>query len=358
MKTAIIALTPNASRLAITISALMESDIYIKSENAADFTDYFPLDCPLKEKIGLIWEKYDEIIFIMATGIVVRTIAPYLRSKTIDPAVVCMDEKGHYIISLLSGHFGGANELAEKLAKICGGQPVVTTATDVNSLPAFDDIARRNNLFTENNENIVHISSALLKGKQVYLYSQLELIGELPENVLQVMMKDLPELPQGSPVVFISNLDASDDSGSLYSKILKRHKVFIIRPRNIVVGSGCQKDIDSKKYMKAIDEFLLSNCFSPLSVKCLGSASVKANEKCMLDFCRERKAEFKTFTKDEMKVVDSLFEQSEFVKNTVGVGNVADSCAALASGQMPIICKTDLVGITASMAITKEQLKI
>ena len=97
------------------------------------------------------FNKYQGHIFIMSSGIVVRMIAPLIKNKIKDPAVVVMDEKGRHAISLLSGHIGGANELAQKIGRLIGAEPVITTATDVNDLPAIDLWAQKKDLFIQLN---------------------------------------------------------------------------------------------------------------------------------------------------------------------------------------------------------------
>ena len=105
-----------------------------------------------------VWSKHDALVCVMATGIVVRHIAPLIRHKTVDPAVVVLDEKGGFVISLLSGHLGGANRLAQRIACITGGQAVITTASDVRGSPSIDLIAREAGLEVENNEMVARVS--------------------------------------------------------------------------------------------------------------------------------------------------------------------------------------------------------
>ena len=126
-----------------------------------------PVDESMKEWTKRRFEDSDAIVFIGACGIAVRSIAPFVKSKKIDPAVVVVDEQGKFAISLLSGHIGGANELAEEVAEIVHGQPVVTTATDLNGKFAVDVFAKKNNCFISDMELAKEISAALLAGKEV-----------------------------------------------------------------------------------------------------------------------------------------------------------------------------------------------
>lgn len=353
MKLAVLAMTPGGIALANRIARAADADIFLRMEGSAPLGTAFT--CPLFQKVKEIWEQYDGFLFIMATGLVVRTVAPLLRSKALDPAVVVMDEKGRFAISLLSGHLGGANALAERLAGITGAQPVITTATDCNNLPAFDEIARKNGCVLEHPENIKVVSGALLRGEPVFLNSQIEISG-LPEDlVVETTLLDLLELPERSPVVLITCLDDRAE-GSLYAKVLQRHCTLILRPRNLVLGSGCKKGISVEEYEEKVSDFLRRQGFSPWSLKAVASIDRKQEEPCLRGFAHQYGAAFQTFTPEAIHLVEHMFSQSDFVRRTVGVGNVADCCCALCAGEPPVVEKTDLGGITAALAITKERL--
>jgi cobalt-precorrin 5A hydrolase len=132
----------------------------------------------LKKKI----RQYTGHIFIMSTGIVVRVIAPLIRHKTEDPAVVVVDDRGMHAISLLSGHLGGANELAQKIAGIIGAKPVITTATDVNLVPAIDVLAKEKSLFIENPEAIKTVNMALLRGDKIHVHDPFSFLANCLPN--------------------------------------------------------------------------------------------------------------------------------------------------------------------------------
>ncbi len=170
MKIAIYALTKEGSKTAANLANKLEnSDLFIL-EKYSDNTNYSFKSFPTGGLGNIIedkWDKYDAHIFVMATGIVVRKIAPFLKNKTIDPAVLVLDEKGDFIISLVSGHIGGGNRLTAKVANLLGGQAVITTATDVQGLNAFDEMASINNWKVQNSENIKYLNSMLLDGKKI-----------------------------------------------------------------------------------------------------------------------------------------------------------------------------------------------
>lgn len=157
MNTAYFYLTDEGGKLAHKLAAAHPGDIYNK-EN-------------FKENLRAGFGRYDSLVCIMATGIVVRILAPLIVHKTSDPAVVVLDQKGKYAISLLSGHLGGANDLAREMAVISGGEAVITTATDVAGELSFDTFAKKYDMAIENIGQLKHISGALLSGKKVNVFT-------------------------------------------------------------------------------------------------------------------------------------------------------------------------------------------
>lgn len=123
----------------------------------------------LEQWTGRMFAERGAIIFISACGIAVRAVAPHLKGKERDPAVVALDESGAYVIPLLSGHLGGANALARRTAGITGGKAVITTATDINGVPAIDEWARERCCAIENLSAAKIISASALEGAEVAL---------------------------------------------------------------------------------------------------------------------------------------------------------------------------------------------
>ena len=171
MNTAYFYLTDEGGKLAHKLAAAHPGDIYNK-EN-------------FKENLQSGFGKYDSLVCIMATGIVVRILAPLIVHKTSDPAVVVLDQKGHYAISLLSGHLGGANDLAREMAALSGGEAVITTATDVAGELSFDTFAKKYDMAIENIGQLKNISGALLAGKKVNVFTDKNVEKLYPELVVE-----------------------------------------------------------------------------------------------------------------------------------------------------------------------------
>lgn len=309
---AIITLTEGGKSLADMISRHMQADIFFKPK-------------PFKEKVKDLFETYDHLIFIMATGIVVRTIAPYLKHKSQDPAVVVLDEKGKHCISLLSGHLGGANLLSEKLAEITGGSPVITTASDVNGLLSVDMLALKYDLILRDFEGAKDVTAVLVDGGQI--------------KVSGFEVDEVNYGSQGQAEVYLGHQDKSCQTPSVR-----------LIPKNLVLAMGCRKGTHHEDLKAFIDETFNSHGYDLDAVTLLASAWVKSDEACFLAFTRENNIDFVTFDLENLKSVVDQFETSPFVESTIGVGAVAEPSGYLASNRGKcLIKKIKRDGMTLSL---------
>ncbi|NSW91382.1 MAG: cobalt-precorrin 5A hydrolase [Firmicutes bacterium] len=343
MKTAVIALTRKGSELALKIGYALNTDVYIKNELInkcvlnGDMVLIHPFATDFGKLVKKIFPLYEGLVFIMACGIVVRSISPYLKSKMDDPAVVVVDEMGRFSISLLSGHMGGANKLAEKVSAVTGGIPVITTATDINNVIAFDVFARENGCTIENISCLKYISSELVDGGSVSLYTDCNLRGILPPNIVKYEAGQFCKM-----AVALSNRTDMP---------VVAEKVLILRPKNLILGIGCKKGKTREEIESAVVNFLQRNGKSILSVRRVASIGLKARETGIIDFCKDRGIEFVTYPAERIKPIEEKFKTSEFVRKVTGVGNIAESCAVLAGENARLVCsKTVYDGITLALA--------
>ena len=172
MKIASIAFTENGAKIVKMLVREMDVKGYVFEKYKTDGLETFN---NVSSLVRDIFKKYNAIVFVGACGIAVRSIAPYVKDKAKDPAVVVVDEKGNFAIPILSGHIGGANDLAEKIASLTSGVSVITTATDINKKFSVDTFAVRNNLHIGDTKLIKEISSRILNDKKVGLYTDYEL---------------------------------------------------------------------------------------------------------------------------------------------------------------------------------------
>ena len=341
MMLAIFALTKNGIVLGRRLSQKMGADLFA---NPKDF----------KKSVRNAFNKYDGLIFIMATGIVVRTIAPLLKNKSEAPAIVVMDEKGKYVISLLAGHLGGANELAKEIAKLTGAAPVITTATDVNNLPCIEDIAERFHLAIEDVKKIKAVNSAIVNGRPVA-------IVDADDKRLKAIKRDVGGRRGKVGFKFYKSISQAKrfradtyviitDNASLY-RLQPFASTFILRPKNLVVGIGCDRGVTVKEVDDAYSSVLKKWDVSPLSVKNLASIDVKKNETGLLKFAKKYNLQVDFYSKHELAEMPLPSGFSEFVMGKVGVGGVCEPAALKSAGTKKIWIKKQKVGrVTIAVA--------
>ena len=272
----------------------------------------------------------DAVIFVGAVGIAVRAIAPHVKSKASDPAVVVIDECGHFAVPLLSGHLGGANDLARRISEITGAIPVLTTATDANGVFAVDEWAKRQNCAVVEVGRIKNVSSRLLSGKTAGVWSMWPIEGEAPEGVCTAG-------PDGCDFALTVR---DDGKGCLH-----------IAPRVTVLGVGCRRGTSADAIAHAVDEVLRRERVFPQSVCAVCSIDLKADEPGLMEFCRSRSLPFVTFTADELRAAAGDFSASGFVESVTGVDNVCERSAVCGSGGELIIKKTSGGGVTVAAAL-------
>lgn len=316
-------LTKQGEELAKKLAKKFPGDLFGKEEFRKNMTEAF--------------QSYDALVCIMAAGIVVRTLAPCLVHKSKDPAVVVMDQKGRYAISLISGHLGGANELAAKLAKIIGGEPVITTATDVEDRISFDVFAKKNHLAIENIQNLKYISNQVVEGRPVDVITN----REYPIFNSQIRRADTPGQ---YPVVVIDEKRRLDT----------QQPVLYLRPKTIAVGVGCKRGMDGEVIKEALKTVLEEEGFSPLSVKSIATIGLKAEEPGIKSLAETYQVPLIIVEDEKIAALDfdSLgIAQSGFVKTTTGVPSVSTACAYLTSEEGKIIRdKAKFKGITIALA--------
>ncbi|TCL57489.1 cobalt-precorrin 5A acetaldehyde-lyase [Kineothrix alysoides] len=278
------------------------------------------------------------IIFIGACGIAVRAIAPLVRDKLQDIPVLVVDEAGRFVIPLLSGHFGGANELAEEIAGIVGMSAVITTATDVNQLFAVDVFARHNHLAICNREGIKEISAAILAKEKVTFAIDGIYEGRLPEGLTFAK----PEERHVS--IFLSPYEKEERTAMLY-----------LVPRVFVIGIGCRRGKTAAEIEAEIDKYLRQARIRIEAVSGIASIDVKKDEKGLCELSEKYGWNFQTFSKEELESVPGNYKASSFVKSMVGVDNVCERAAMAACKEDAglVLGKQAQNGVTVAIAVRK-----
>lgn len=299
------------------------------------------------------WQKHLALVFIMASGIVVRTIAPLLKDKKNDPAVVVLDESGKHAISLVSGHLGGANDLARELAAFLGGTAVITTASDVNELPSIDLWARDHGLIIENWEDLPKVATRYINNGALRVYSDLPL--DLPDVFLRVVdprfadaiISNRQDVYAGSPRCNIIGEGCSTGACRVKGQVY-------LRPLDLVAGIGCNSGTGAEEIETAVEETLAAANLSWLSIHSLSTIDLKANEPGLREFAARSALDLRTFSAAQLNAVDGV-ERSDAVFQATGAYAVAEPAARLAAGADKVLVGKQRKGnVTVAIAEKKE----
>ncbi|MEE9593795.1 MAG: cobalt-precorrin 5A hydrolase [Candidatus Hydrothermarchaeales archaeon] len=327
MRTAVFSVTDRGRMTAGKINDLLEADYY-------DFS---------AELIKKSFHEYDALVFVMALGIVVRTIASEIGDKRSDPLVVVVDEAGRHAISVLSGH-RGANKLAKEIAEGLGGVPVVTTATDVQGKPCVEEIAAEMGLKLDYFSDVKGANAAIVNDRKVGIFVDPDLNStkSFPESGVSFPLADSPD--GYDTLLAVTNKDRYE----------LEVPTAILRPKNLIVGLGAKRGVEGGNVMSAIRNSLKEANLSVDSVRALATADFKASEKGLVDVAEEMKVPLLTVKSDEIKENEDLFDTSEDVRAKVGVGAVCEPCAVLAGrGARLVQGKRRYSGVTVAIAEEK-----
>lgn len=337
MKIAIISVSDKGYELSLKLKEKLDQDSTIIKN------DLFHKN--VKKIFPILFYEYDAIIAIMASGILIRSIAPLVESKTSDPAVLNIDDNGNFVISTLSGHLGGANSLTQKVAELIDATPVITTSTDVNKKLGVDVIARDLYFEIDNTSEILYFNKAVLDGNEIsftvnpnanfdYLHDYLN------ENALKI------------------NISIS------YSSKISPDEIFVevdgheitLKKRKLVVGIGCRRGKECMKIhdglKKTFDDLNL-----PLSrIDMFSSAEIKKDEIGLLELSEKMGIPINFVDLEKMKMFESKdIQKSEFVKSKFGIYGVCEPSALITAGfdSKLIYKKTSYNGVTIAVAISK-----
>lgn len=263
-------------------------------------------------------EQGAAMVFIGACGIAVRAVAPYITDKLHDRPVLVMDERGMYVIPVLAGHMGGANELAHILAGITGAWPVITTATDINGRFAVDLFAGKNGLFIEESRGIARVSAKALEGRPVVLSVE---TGHQREKCRAPEGVRLAEYPPVEPADVVVTSQRGEFGGAV-----------LLRPKEYVVGLGCRKGKEAGEIGAFILETIREMGISAGQIWRLASISQKSGEPGIVAWCRRERVPFVTYEAEELSSMEGEFHGSAFVEERVGVDNVCERAALKACG--------------------------
>jgi len=336
MNLAIIAITRNGARLGARLKAeAVEADLFVPEKFAAEAGGAArPFAGELRALVGEAWRKYQGFVFIMAAGIVVRMIAPLLEAKDRDPAVVVLDEAGRFAVSLLSGHLGGANELAAEVAELLGGQAVITTATDVGGLPSFDLLAKQEGWRIDDLGRVKTLNALLLADEEIAVVDPSGRVAGLfaGRGRLSFHTNFVAALQSGaSGFVFVTNRSLPPQA--------RPEKLLVLRPQNLALGIGCNRGTSAEEIAEVVGAQLKHLFLALDSVAVIGSAAAKRDEAGLLAFAERHGIPLRFFAAEELNAVAVPSAPSSHALDAIGARGVAEPAALLAAGGGRLLLK-------------------
>lgn len=315
-KTAYLAFTEKGRALAQTLSAALGGEVFCTRDGVS-----------LRDWTAESFASCRALIFVGAVGIAVRAVAPHLVGKAYDPAVIAVDECGQFAVPLVSGHLGGANELARQITRVCGATAVITTATDVNGAFAADEWARVQGMAVADPSKIKAVSAKRLAGETITVRSAFPVCGAPPEGVLLT----------------------DEDEADVWVDI-RAHDELTLVPRTLVLGIGCRRGITRETLEARFTRFCEDCGVLPSAIRAAATIDLKRDETGLADFCAAHGWALAFYTAEELAAVEGAFTPSPFVARTTGVDNVCERAAVRLSGGELTVKKNAGDGVTFALA--------
>lgn len=321
--------------MARSLAAGLNARIFLPQDLVTEEEDGFT---NFRTAVQRAWTTSSQLVFIAAAGLVVRTIAPLLQGKDIDPAVVVVDHQGHFAVSLISGHLGGANDLARETAALLQGQAVITTATDSLGLLAIDCIAGNKNMGLEPVSGIKKVNAALLRGDPVRIADWEDRLGWKNTHPPGYIIDEPGQL--SGPLVQISWEANSDLQADL-----------ILRPRCLVAGMGCNTQTSSREILELIHGVFAINNLSLSSLQCLVSTSKKAQEPGLLQAAESLGVNLICIEHHQLHNIE-VPNPSATVHKHMGVSSICEAAALLYTNHGSLLVpKTKSTNATLAVAL-------
>ena len=310
-----------------------------------------------KEWTAEHFRKGNVLVYIGACGIAVRAIAPHIGSKDTDPAVIVIDEKGENVIPILAGHLGGANEWAQKIARLTEGQPVLTTATDVNGIFAVDLFAKDNQLLISDLKKAGRFTASLLEEREasVIIPSKYADVIRYEDGIpAELKVYDLSdeqlESLQGTNAALITPEAESSDKANTPLRLI---------PRCVILGIGCRKGKSYEELRDYVEEALQELGLCREAVCAVASIDVKKEEPGLISLAADFGVPLLTFSAEELEKAELenwTFAESDRVREHVGTGNVCERAAVSAGAGKILRGKTAKDGMTICVGMKPVEL--
>ena len=325
---------------------------------SAENRDVIPVTKPLADWGREHFLQEDCLIFVGSSGIAVRTIGPLAVSKKTDPAVLVVDDQLQYVVPILSGHLGGANEIANRLASLAGAVAVLTTATDVHQKLAPDVFAQKNGLKIMDFTAAKLVASALVRGETIIVYTDDEVKGQVPDEVRLKGLNDFADYSGGGAIIISARKP----------NLTEKPEVLWLVPQTVYLGIGLKAGKSEEAVAQAVDVCLEQAGMETAALAGVASIDIKSQEAGLLAFAERMHLPLQFYTAEELNQVEGKFTESAFVKQITGTDNVCERSAMLAAmtagelmgtagSGMLLQPKTALDGVTAALAMKKGMIR-
>lgn len=341
MKTAIIILSDKGEEIARKIGSEMDVEVFSVQERKGGVRVEV-----LGEFVGENFSRYSAWIFIGALGIAVRTIAPYLRSKYTDPAVVSIDSTGHYVIPVVSGHVGGANDLARRLARCLGAEAVVTTQSDKAGVWALDIWGEKWGWETEHIWPMNQLIASFVNGRPTALLLDIQDDATAEMERTTPAHVDIYYRQEAIPEEKYELIIAVTPFIYEFSK-----PVLYYRPKVLHLGIGCRKNCDPVGVKEYIEGDLKRRCLSAAAIRVVATIGLKKEERLMHDLAEEWGAEIRIYLPEQLQDIE-LPHPSEKVYEVTGVYGVAESVALKSAANTDLLIEKQRACVTEGNQFT------
>lgn len=343
-KIAFIAVTEQATQQALVLQQQFPKSLVISTKTNGD--DRVSKVSSIKDYLSQHFHKVDGLVFITAMGICVRTIAPFIKEKTTDPAVVCVDEQANFVQSVLGGHQAGGNDLTRKIAAILGGQAVISTASDVQQLWALDLLADRFDWTCEQQVAMKDFMALFVNKKPTAL------LLEIKDKGTNYLEESAPDFVQ----IFYNLEEINSQDFELLIAVSPRliqHELPTLSfyPKVLFVGTGCSKSLDSHLFETTLFQKMIEKGYSPLAIKGLGSIDIKAQQQAYLDLAAKHDFHFQTFDKNQIDTI-VVPNPSAVVQRKIGVNGVSESTAMLMANQTTLLVEKQKIHLDTNEKFT------
>lgn len=335
---AIHAITKHGVPLAERIRPHLRHDLWVSERLAPGVSDCHAMPLPMGPKLAEIFSQYDCHIFIVSIGAVIRMVAPLLKDKKKDPAVICIDDKGQYVIPILSGHVGRANEFSRMIAEAIGAEAIITTASDVQSTLTVDILGREKGwVLSDPDHNITRGCAAVVNEEPVLVVQEAgeadfwPLEKPLPKGVAYATSLDEAKLDELTMLLVVSDRQAARFAPEI------ARKAIIYHPKSLVVGIGCDRNTPFELLERGLIQLMDEQGLALQSIQSLATIDIKRNEPGLLELSEKYGWPLRDYSPEYLDSTEGIEEPSETVKKHTGSRTVAEGASLRASGATKLL---------------------